>query len=529
MREYPAYRISMYPGCEKARIQTCENATRRLCSYVSALAAYERTGEISGTLTKAPEGRIEFWISCMLLEFGITIEHLALWVRSINGSPFTRELPETALGLTPDPYQISAMRGMTEAGGCIGGFMGSGKTLMGTMLAMAESAGGNERCWIFGPLNSFPAWERVRDQELNKYFKEVKILSIDSAHRYTGVSRGDVLIVDECHRAGGAEARRTKSIHTIRSKFRFGLGLSGTFVHSGVEKVASVKDVAVPGLAMFASKWEMGAAFNCMAKKNIGSRNVMALERPTGAAKERFMQWLEHGIYLIRPEAEDVRQAFTLPGQTTQQVSFLSPWSSLVDSVARGAHAILAETGELPHAQAVAHWLGREGAEEKVDWVLGELRELPDGTQLAIAANYTNTLDLLEAALKEEGYTYVRVDGAVVGADRSAAERNFQQGHAQVFIGQIHAASESMNLQCANISLTLDVSTSAVDYSQWLCRTHRRGQTTHCVHVDLVANKYQNHVLERLRLGQDFASDCAEYAELRRTVSTFNLGSGESP
>jgi len=475
-----------------------------------------------GTLSPSRTDLITSWIDDFMLEFGVTEENVERWANSINGEKFTQDFPSTAMGLTPDSYQISAIQGLSASGGVIGAFMGAGKTLMATLAAIGESVNGAERCWIVCPLNAFPAWERARDAELSNYFKEVKVMSKDSAHKYTAVSRGDVLIVDEIHHAGSAKARRTQSLHTIRSKFRFGIGLTGTVAHGGVEKAASMMDLGVPGRALFTSKWEVGAAFNCLAQKDLGNRKVMALERPSGAAKERFMAWLDHGIYQVRPESRDVQMSFTLPGQETQQVSFAEPWLSLSQSVAKGAHTILAETGELPHAQAVAHWLAREGAEGKIDWLMDELMQLPEGTQVVIAANYTNSLDLAEAALKGAGYTLVRVDGSVTGAERVTAEKDFQQGRAQIFLGQIHAASESMNLQCATISLTLDVSWSAIDYAQFLCRTHRRGQTAPCVHVDLVANRFQQNVLSRLRLGQDFASDCAEYAELRRALPTMS-------
>ena len=75
-----------------------------------------------------------------------------------------------------------------------------------------------------------------------------------------------------------------------------------------------------------------------------------------------------------------------------------------------------------------------------------------------------------------------------------------------------------MNLQVAAISITLDVSWSCIDYSQALARTHRRGQNNPCLHVDLVSNRLQARILDRLRSGQDFAATCAEYADLKRTM-----------
>jgi SNF2 family DNA or RNA helicase len=373
------------------------------------------------------------------------------------------------------------------------------------------------RCWIFCSLNAMPAWEVADRCELSKYFTEVKIISIDSAHKYTSISEGDVMIVDEAHRAGNRSTRCTKALHVIRSRFAFGIGLSGTVTHAGIEKCLSLTDLTIPGLAIFAKTWTAGETFKCLVKKKIGPRTVTALEKPT-TEREAFNQWLAIGVQLLSPDSKEVQSAFKLPGQELHEVTLNDPWPPLEEDVARVANAVFEETGEFPHAQAVAHYLARDGLDKKLDWLAGELEGIDVGTQLVVFANYRDSLDGAEALLNTLGLTYVRVDGDVTGEDRSAAQRRFQTGEATVFLGQIHAASESMNLQCANISITLDVSWSCIDWSQALARTHRRGQLAPCLHIDLVANRLQARILDRLRQGADFSAECAIWQDLKRAL-----------
>jgi hypothetical protein len=518
---FPSYSLSPWDGCENAKLQAVSTADRPLCAAVVAYASYLRTGRIFGTLATCDAAEIRAWVDDVCFKHSVDLVDFCRWTNALSGYKFdTQWVPASALGLTMDPYQWTAIRALTCGGGVIGAFMGAGKTLMGVCAAIGHLKGEHgERCWIFCPLNAIPAWEDARDRALSAHFGEVKIISIDSAHKYTAVAKGDVMIVDEVHRAKSHKSRRASSLHTIRSRFAFGIMLTGTFVHAGVAAALSIKDLAVPGLALFATTWTAGETFKCIVRKNIGSREVSQLEAPPAAMRDSYNRWLAHGVHLITPESHEVQSAFKLPEQDLQEISLGAPWPKIEEEVARIANAIFEETGELPHAQAVAHLLARAGVEDKLDWLAGELVGAEDA-QIVVFANYRDSLDAAEEMLKELEASYVRVDGDVVGDDRAEAQRKFQSGEARVFLGQIHAASESMNLQCANVSLTLDVSWSCIDYSQALARTHRRGQQHTCLHVDLVANHLQARILDRLRSGQDFAAACAEYQEIRRTLTT---------
>ncbi len=528
MTEFPSFSISHWPGCAKAKLQAVHTADRKLCAAVTAYASYMRSDRLYGTLAAADAPRIARWLQEVCLEHSVDRGHFEDWALALNGTGFdTRCVPPTVLGLMLDSYQIAAIQGLTMGGGVIGAFMGAGKTAMATAAAIGEIEAQRAavqddpvcvhgRCWIFCPLNAMPTWEDAKARELSKYFAEVKIISIDSAHKYTSVADGDVMIVDEVHRAGTGSARRTKALHTIRSRFRFCVCLTGTMVHAGVDKCLSIKDLAVPGLALFARNWTAGETFKCLVKKKIGPRTVTALEKPT-TEREAFNEWLAMGVQLLSPDSKEVQSAFKLPGQELHEITLNDPWPPLEQDVARVANAVFEETGEFPHAQAVAHFLARDGIVQKLEWLAAEL-DGAGSAQMVVFANYRDSLDAAEQMLRTLGLSYVRVDGDVVGADRAMAQTSFQSGAAQVFLGQIHAASESMNLQNANISLTLDVSWSCIDWSQALARTHRRGQTSPCIHIDLVANRLQARILDRLREGSDFSAQCSLWQDLKRAI-----------
>jgi SNF2 family DNA or RNA helicase len=141
-----------------------------------------------------------------------------------------------------------------------------------------------------------------------------------------------------------------------------------------------------------------------------------------------------------------------------------------------------------------------------------------------VFAHYRDTLDAISAALTQAGIPFVRVDGDTSAQNRVAAEDTFTKGGARIFLGQMVAASVSMNLQTAYISVTFDHDWKAYNYEQSLARTCRRGQTRDCHHFDLVANKLQRTVVQRLRTAMDFNAEAADWQDLKLGIARSTPG-----
>jgi hypothetical protein len=504
-------------------MQAVASADRRHCAFVSAVAALMLGSRLQGTLYSADDATVDAYIVDACREFNLPEYRVGIWARSVAHLEAVPPLPFSSFaGLTFHEFQLGAIQTLTPAGGALGLFCGAGKTVTGAAAAVHLKTAFHyaPRLWIGCPLNAIPAWERMRPH-LEPYFSEIRVFSVDSAHKYAaGLSHsGGVLILDELHLLGGRETRRTKACHLLRAKFDACIGLTGTLVHSGVEATLSYADLCVPGAALFANRWSAGDHFKCLVKKKLGPRTVTALEKPTGEHRVRFLEWLARWCYMLRPTSPEVQACLAIPEQALHEIRLVEPWRDTLHEVAEIANRILKETGELPHAQAVMHELARSGIDEKVDYLL---ENLDPEEQVAIAAFYRESLDAMEEGLKKAGISYTRVDGDVTGADRAECERKFQSGEVRAFLGQMHAASVSMNLQCADLSFTLDLSWSTIDYEQWLFRTRRqgKGEGRSCNHFDLVSNKFQRAVLNRVQMGMDFSAECSEYQEVKRSLLT---------
>lgn len=495
-------------------LQGVGSADRPLCALVSAYASYLRGEPLAGAWKTMARHEQEAAFVKRFTEFDVLFGRTVRWAESLNGKPLFISDPDPRVGtFTLDPYQMEALALLKRGGGVLALGCGLGKTATAIRAAIESDASRN-RCWIVCPLNAIPAWKKW-EEFLREFFSDVQILSMDSAHKFVGCENtGGVIIFDEAHLLGVCSARRTKACHQIRPMFDFGLCLTGTLLHGGVEKTLSILDLAIPGGAQFASRWKAGEHFRCIVRKSIGSRTVTALEKPVGKAKEAFLAYMSSLVVSMNSHSEIVRQSLQLPEQTIHTVKLGEPWGSLEDLAAQYVHEQIASgREELPHAQEVAHALCRQGLPAKIDWIL-EAIDSPDIPVVVFGA-YLESLDAIGAAFDEAGITYVRVDGSVTGQDRILAMNRFQAGEVQAFLGQMDAACTSMDLFRAQFQIHVDHTWKAANYNQALARTCRRGQTQACHAFDLTANTLQARVVARLAASEDFDASLAEWQALK--------------
>lgn len=515
------YPISSLRG---ASAQAVSSADRPLCALVSAFAAMLDKQALGGAARMLTEWEVGEAILGQLYQNGIPSARAHGWAAALNHTEPPKPTPRCIIdGVALDPYQLETVDQTPLYGGVLSLGVGLGKTLTAVALAARFANrvpySGRTRCWIVCPLNAMPTWERMRSY-LQTGFKSVQIISMDSLHKFADAVQpiGGVIIFDEVHMLGEQKARRTKAAHKVRLAFDAGFCLTGTLLHGGIEKALSIQDLAIPGLARFASRWKAGEYFKCLVRTKIGGRTVTELKRPVGLAKEAFKEYLSWGCVSMTKESAIVRKTVDIPEQEITTVEIGDCTRSIDEIAANWALEKFAETGELPHAQAVAHGLCSEGLSAKIDWLMNEMDDPTQ--QVVIFCMYTASLDAVEYALVTQNISFVRVDGTVTGIERAMYENKFQSGAVRVFLGQQAAASVSMNLQNACISVTIDHDWKAANYDQSLGRTCRRGQTQRCYHFDLVANKLQQRVVQRLRDAADFDASVSEYQDLKRAVLT---------
>jgi SNF2 family DNA or RNA helicase len=103
--------------------------------------------------------------------------------------------------------------------------------------------------------------------------------------------------------------------------------------------------------------------------------------------------------------------------------------------------------------------------------------------KVIIFSQWTGMLNLLEPALRDEGFAFRRLDGTMSLAAREKALHEFETRHdVRVMLMSLKAAGLGVNLVCANHVLLLDVWWNPTVEEQAIDRSHRIGQTRQ-VHV----------------------------------------------
>jgi SNF2 family DNA or RNA helicase len=120
--------------------------------------------------------------------------------------------------------------------------------------------------------------------------------------------------------------------------------------------------------------------------------------------------------------------------------------------------------------------------------------------KVIVWARFHVELDDIYAALKKAGLNCVRYDGRRSTDEREQAKEDFQNGDAQVFIGQQQSGGVGITLTAASVVCYFSNTFSLYDRLQSEDRAHRIGQEEDVVYLDFVAeNSIEEKTLAVLR------------------------------
>lgn len=522
----PAVTYSPLGGTDIPR-QSLVNADRPVCSAVAAFTAAANGTTLGGAARGLTPAQAAGSLLRHLETRGIPRHRAELWAGGIGQNtladlvkPCDPELLQADFGVTLAGYQLRAVDRSTCAGTVMALGCGLGKTLASLAACRQARRTGlvqSNRVTVVAPVNAHGVWEPLRPAIEAMGFSWGGLVSIDLLHKYTAIAReGGCVIFDEVHKLGLCDARRTAAAHEVRRAFDYAVCLTGTLLHSGIEKSLSIVDLAIPGAAGFANRWSAGEYFGVLTRLDLpNGRTVTKLQKPEGDARERLNAWLAPYVTSISNRQPEIVDALGLPDQDVETVRLSTPWKSLTDlkvEAIRDAMERHPEDG-VPDASSIAHAVARMGIAHKVDWLLEELSQHEEPA--VVVGYYEDSLAFLREALDGADIPYVFVDGTVTGKKRAKAVADFQAGEVRLFVGQIDACGESVTLTRARLSYALEHSRKPESYDQFLARTRRRGQDRECAHTDVVANILQERVVDLLREGRAFDASVAEWQALR--------------
>lgn len=136
--------------------------------------------------------------------------------------------------------------------------------------------------------------------------------------------------------------------------------------------------------------------------------------------------------------------------------------------------------------------------------LLETLEELQDVPTI-VWAKYTEDVDLITAALAQEGVPFVRYDGKVSDDEREEAKRRYQKdGTARVFVSKASVGGEGLTLTRTRAEVFYNTTFNPSERIQAEDRAHRIGLKHPLLIVDLVARgTIDEYILENLRKKAD--------------------------
>jgi SNF2 family DNA or RNA helicase len=466
---------------------------------------------------------------------------LAGLVQEIRLDPKLHPLRKTLLRMELLPYQLDGIAFCAGAGRAIlADDMGLGKTIqgVGTAELLAREIG-ISRVLVVCPASVKGQWKseierfcnrsvrvivgsaasRAEEYQQTEFFTVCNYEQVVRDLRHIHEIPWDLVILDEGQRIKNWEAKTTRTLKSIQSRFR--LVLSGTPLENRLEELHSVVE--------FVDDRRLGPDYL------FRHRHVVALEggRTEGYRNLDALRDALRPILLRRTRAQVLTQ---LPERTDEvlrvppsqeQLAIHEASSRVVLSIIHKPHLTEMDLLRLQKAMLICRMVAdsttlvdkkEPGHSTKLDRLAELLPALAreSDRKVIVFSEWTSMLDLVESRiLKPEGLDFVRLDGSVQQSKRPALVRRFQTDPACRFFLASNAGTVGLNLQAADTVVNLDLPWNPAVLEQRIARAHRMGQKRP-VHVYLLVTEktMEEGMLQTLgnkrRMGQaalDFESD----------------------
>ena len=297
---------------------------------------------------------------------------------------------------------------------------------------------------------------------------DLTIINYDILHKFILPTAYQTLVIDECHYAKSATAKRTKAcVRLIRSIPRVRL-LSGTpVVNRPIELFALLKAIGGTKLDYI----------------NFGRRYCAGWTTPWGSFDVSGASRLEElydklSDFMLRVTKESALPE--LPPKTYRIVELDLPIIAqekklLRNDIDRPVHAIPFE--------AIAD-IQKLNAQRKLPLAIEHIKNVLEHVQnVVIFAWHTDIINSLADSLHDYGVRVIT--GSTPKQARQDAVDDFQNKKARVFIGNIKAAGVGITLTAASYVVFVETTWTPADLHQASDRCHRIGQKEH-VQVDVL-------------------------------------------
>lgn len=455
-------------------------------------------------------------------------------------------VPESLASLLR-PYQVNGyrwIRTLKQCGFCgiLADDMGLGKTLQALTFLLSEKEAGKSgdelRTLIITPASLVYNWEK----EIKRFTPDLscKVISGSASERKELLAQADGTdpaldadiwitsydllkrditiyedltfanqIIDEAQYIKNHNTQASKSVRLIHSGFR--LALTGTPIENRLSELWSIFDFLMPGFLLgyqgFRETYEEAIVHT---EDSDASDRLRTLVHPF------ILRRLKRDVLLELPEKLEKSISVRLEGEQRK----------LYDAYAQRLRMFLAKQSPDEFRQNKLELLREltrlrqlccgpslflenyKGENAKLDTCMELIKQAIDGGhKLLVFSQFTSVLDEIEAALKKESISDLRIDGSVSKEERMRRIDAFNQTDVPVFCISLKAGGTGLNLTAADIVIHFDPWWNVAAQNQATDRAHRIGQKNTVMVYELIA---ENTIEEQIQNLQKSKQDLAE-------------------
>jgi len=321
--------------------------------------------------------------------------------------------------------------------------------------------------------------ERAAQYNNNCFFTICNYEQVLRDHKSIEENRWDLIILDEGQRVKNWEAKTSRMIKSLRS--RFALVLSGTPLENRLDDLFSVVE--------FVDDRRLGPSFRFFnihrvvdeKGKLLGYKNMdklrenlksILLRRTRGEVMKELPPRTDE-IVRIAPTDEqfELNRAQKMIIQSIINKPYISEMDMLRLQKALLICRMSADSTFLVDKQPP----GYSSKLKRLTELLEELNA-EEGRKIVLFSEWTTMLGLIEPILQKLKMDYVRLDGSVPQKKRARLVETFQKDpNCKLFI-TTNAGSTGLNLQSANTVINVDLPWNPAVLEQRIARAHRMGQ-----------------------------------------------------
>lgn len=435
-----------------------------------------------------------------LLQQRLLRERMGQIVSEIRADPHNHPLRKELLAAELLPYQLDGIAFAAGAGRAIlADEMGLGKTIQAIGAAeLLRRAVGIERVLVVCPATLKSQWrreitrfsglscqvvvgsasERAGQYGSNRFFTVINYEQVLRDAPAIGSARWDLVVLDEAHRIKNWEAKTSRLVKALRS--RFALALTGTPLENRLDELYSVVE--------FVDERLLGPAYRFFHRHRTTTETGRVLGYEGLGDLRRILEpiLLRRTRRSVAAELPQRTTEFVRVAPTLEQADLHAGFMQTVTMIVRKRFISEMDLLRLRKALLACRLTAnstalvnkiRPGHSSKLER-LGELFEqlLREDRKIVVFSEWTSMLDLIEERLRRYGARWVRLDGSVPQRKRQSLVDSFARDSGCALFLTTNAGATGLNLQMADTVVNVDLPWSPAVLEQRIARVHRMGQ-----------------------------------------------------